>query len=182
MFFNPLASEPHVTARFESTSLLPLVTSSVLVVKDNVACLLGQSEEIFQIIPEWAQFSQGHRRKRQKKCNIDLKISMKIWFHDYLLFHLILRSWKLSKKISHHNEAYLKPSKRKNMRQEKRKKKGGEKAKRKSQDCCALLNTKTKFCFLRMPKLRKLYNILHLEKKAAKCTTCKWLYGKFSSL
>ena len=25
-----------------------------------------QSEEIFQTIPEWAQFSQGHRRKKQK--------------------------------------------------------------------------------------------------------------------
>ena len=22
-------------------------------------------------------------------------------------------------------------------------------------------------------------NILHLDQKAAKCTTCKWLYGKF---
>ena len=36
------------------------------------------------------------------------------------------------------------------MRQEKRKKKGGERAKSKSQDCCV------KFCFLRMPELRKL--------------------------
>ena len=39
---------------------------------------LVQSEEIFQTIPEWAQFSQGHQRK---PCNIDLKISMKILFH-----------------------------------------------------------------------------------------------------
>ena len=39
---------------------------------------LVQSEEIFQTIPEWAQFSQGHQRK---PCNIALKISMKILFH-----------------------------------------------------------------------------------------------------
>ena len=77
-------------------------------------------------------------------------------------------------KNSHHNEAYLIPRKRKIMRQEKRKKRGGEKAKRKSQDCCA------KFCFLRMPKLRRLFYIVHLGQKAAKCATCKWLYGKFS--
>ena len=32
----------------------------------------------------------------------------------------------------------------------------------------------SKFCFLRMPELRKLD-----QKEAAKCTTCKWLHGKF---
>ena len=39
--------------------------SSVLTVKDNFACELVQSEEIFQAISELAQFGQGHRRKRQ---------------------------------------------------------------------------------------------------------------------
>ena len=43
------------------------------------------------------------------------------------------------------------PAREKKTRQEKRKKKGGEKAKSKSQDCCV-----SKFCFLRMPELRKL--------------------------
>ena len=46
------------------------------------------------------------------------------------------------------------PAREKKMRREKRKKKGGEKAKSKSQDCCVTL--KPKFCFLRMPELRKL--------------------------
>ena len=46
------------------------------------------------------------------------------------------------------------PAREKKMRQEKRKKKGGEKAKSKSQDCCVTF--KPKFCFLRMPELRKL--------------------------
>ena len=40
------------------------------------------------------------------------------------------------------------PAREKKMRQEKQKNKGGEKAKSKSQD--------SKFCFLRMPELRKL--------------------------
>ena len=35
-------------------------------VKVNLVCQLVQSEEIFQTIPECAQFSQGHQRKMQK--------------------------------------------------------------------------------------------------------------------
>ena len=34
--------------------------------QDNFVHQLVQSEAIFQTIPEWAQFSQGHRRKMQK--------------------------------------------------------------------------------------------------------------------
>ena len=50
-------------------------------------------------------------------------------------------------------------SKRKKMRQEKRQKRGGEKEKSQSQDCCVTFKPKnviSKFCFLRMPELRKL--------------------------
>ena len=32
--------------------------------QDNFVFWLVQSEETFQTIPEWAQISQGHRRKR----------------------------------------------------------------------------------------------------------------------
>ena len=73
------------------------------------------------------------------------------------------------------------PAREKKMRQEKRKKKGGEKAKSKSQDCCVTFKPKnemSKFCFLRMPELRKRIS-LHLDQKAAKCTTCKPVCGKF---
>ena len=44
------------------------------------------------------------------------------------------------------------------MGQEKQKKGEGEKVKSKSQDCCVTFKPKTmlKFCFLRMPELRKL--------------------------
>ena len=81
--FNPFAPEPSISACADprSTSFLPLVMSSVLTVKDNFVRWLVQSEESFQTIPEWAQFSQGHWRKGKKPCNIDLKISMKILFH-----------------------------------------------------------------------------------------------------
>jgi len=34
-----------------------------------------------------------------------------------------------------------------------------------------------KFCFLRIPELHKLL-VLHLDQRAAKCTTCKQLCGK----
>ena len=54
------------------------------------------------------------------------------------------------------------PAREKKMRQEKGKKRGGEKEKSKSQDSRTLQA-----------------NALHLDQKAAKCTTCKRLCGKF---
>ena len=58
----------------------------------------------------------------------------------------------------------------KNMTQEKRKKREERKRKVKVKTAVSL----SKFCFLRMPELRKLD-----QNEAAKCTTCKWLHGKF---
>ena len=69
------------------------------------------------------------------------------------------------------------------MRQEKRKKKGGEKAKSKSQDCCVTF--KPNFEILLSAHARTSQaDILHLDQKAAKCTTCqsttcKPVCGKF---
>ena len=60
------------------------------------------------------------------------------------------------------------PSKRKQIRQEKRKKKGGEKAKSKSLEILLSVHARTSQA-----------NILHLDQKAVKCTTCKRLCGKF---
>ena len=51
----------------------------------------------------------------------------------------------------------MKPTKcpaREKKNEARKEKKGGEKAKSKSQDCCGTY--KPKFCFLRMPELRKL--------------------------
>ena len=59
------------------------------------------------------------------------------------------------------------PSKRKKNEQEKQKKKrGGEKGKSKSQDCCVDARTSQA-------------DILHLDQKAVKSTTGKWVCGKF---
>ena len=74
----------------------------------------------------------------------------------------------------------MKPTKsqqeKKKMRQEKRKKKGGEKAKSKSQDCGVTFKPKILLC----AHARTLQaDILHLDQKAAKCTTCKPVCGKF---
>ena len=56
-------------------------------VKDIFVCYLVQSEEIFQIIPEWTQLSQGQKKKKAKKpCNIDQKNFMKILLHFPLTF------------------------------------------------------------------------------------------------
>ena len=67
------------------------------------------------------------------------------------------------------------PAKEKKNEAKKLKKRGGEKAKSRTQDCC-----------LPVPKIllsvhagTSQANILHLDQKAVKCMTCKWLYGKF---
>ena len=73
------------------------------------------------------------------------------------------------------------PSKRKKMRQEKRKKRRGEKkAKSKSQDCCVTFKPKNYLEILLSAHAQTSEaNILHLDQKAAKCTTCKQLCSKF---
>ena len=66
------------------------------------------------------------------------------------------------------------------MRQEKRKKKGEEKAKSKSQDCCVTFKPKNYLEILLSARARTLEaDVLHLDQKAAKCTTCKPVCSKF---
>ena len=72
------------------------------------------------------------------------------------------------------------PSKRKKNQARKAKKKGGEKAKSKSQDCCVTFKPKNYLEILLSAHARTLQaDILHLDQKAAKCTTCKPVCGKF---
>ena len=66
------------------------------------------------------------------------------------------------------------------MRKEKRKKKGGEKAKSKSQDFCVTFKPKNSVEILLSAHARTSQaDILHLDQKAAKCSTCKPVCGKF---
>ena len=68
------------------------------------------------------------------------------------------------------------PARENKKRQEKRKKRGGEKAKSKSQDCCVTF----KFEILLSAHARTSQaDILHLDQKAVKCTTCEPVCGKF---
>ena len=62
------------------------------------------------------------------------------------------------------------------MRQEKRKKRGGEKAKSKSQDCCVTFKPEI---LLSAHARTSQADILHLDQKAVKCTTCRLVCGKF---
>ena len=65
------------------------------------------------------------------------------------------------------------PAREKKMRQEKRKKRGGGKAKSKSQDCCVTFKPKNYLAILLSMHARTSQaNILHLDEKATKCSTC----------
>ena len=80
----------------------------------------------------------------------------------------------------------MKPTKypaREKKRQEKGKKRGGEKAKSKSQDCCVTFKPKNYLEILPSAYAQTSEtNILHLDQKAAKSTTCKRLCCKFKLL
>ena len=65
--------------------------------------------------------------------------------------------------------------KKNKMRQEKRKKKGGEKAKF---CCCVTFNPQIKILLSEHARTTQA-DILHLDQKAVKGTTCKQVCGKF---
>ena len=69
------------------------------------------------------------------------------------------------------------PAREKKMRQKKRKKRGGEKAKVKVKTAVSLLNPKT--FLLSVHAQTSQADILHLDQKAVKCTTCERICGKF---
>ena len=72
------------------------------------------------------------------------------------------------------------PSKKKKNEARKAKKRGGEKAKSKSQDCRVTFKPKNYLEILLSVHARTSQaDILHLEQKAAKCTTSKPVCGKF---
>ena len=71
------------------------------------------------------------------------------------------------------------PSKRKKNEARKAKKKGGEKAKVEVKTAVSLLNPKTVEILLSAHARTSQADILHLDQKAAKCSTCKPVCGKF---
>ena len=143
-----------------STSLLPLVTSSVLMIKDNFVRLRVQSEEIFQTIRERAQSSQG-RGKRQKN---HVKVPWKSCSTPQLPF------LSPNPKILH---ALLKtfPTKIKPSKCPAKEKKWGKKSVKRREGRREILL----FVHARTSQA----DILQLDEKAAKCTSCKLFCGTF---
>ena len=72
------------------------------------------------------------------------------------------------------------PAREKKNEARKAKKKGGEKAKSKSQDCCVTFKPKNYLkTLLSAHAWTSQADILHLDQKAANCTTYKPVCGKF---
>ena len=149
----------------------------VLSIACDVISFNGQGQLCQPTCEEWRDLSnhttQGDPRKRQK--------TMSHWpehFHENLVplptYLSFLKTFPTK----------MKPSKcpAREKKWGKKSQKGGEERKRKVKvkSAVSLFNPKpvSKFYFLRMPELRKLMG-LHLDQKAAKCTTCKRLCGKF---
>ena len=120
-----------------------------------------QSEEIFQTIPERAQFSQGHRRKKEKN---HVTLTWKSPWKSCSIAHLPFLS--PNPKIL---KAFIKtlPTKMRPTKCPAREKKRGKKSEKRSEErkrkvkvktAVSLLNSKTisRFCFLHMPELCKL--------------------------
>ena len=149
-YFNPFAPEPPVTARADPS---PFYLCDVI-------SFNGQRQLCPLTCAEWRNLSNHTRmstiqsRTPEKEAKNHVTLTWKSPWKSCFIAHLPFLS--PNPKIL---KAFLKtlptktkptkcPAREKKMRQEKRKKRGGEKAKSKSQD--------SKFCFLRIPELRKL--------------------------
>ena len=118
-----------------------------------------QSEAIFQTIPEYAQFSQGHRRKNNVKqpCNIELKISMKMLFH-YTHLPFLLSNPKILKDFLKTFPTKMKPKcpakeKKGGNKREKRGEERKWKVKVKTAESLLYPKTISECCFLHMPEI-----------------------------
>ena len=86
-------------------------------------------EEVFQTIPEWAWFSQGGRRKRQKQCNV---LTRKFPWKSSPTTHLpfLLSNPKILKALPKTFPHKMKPT----INAQQQKKKWGEKSKRRGEE------------------------------------------------
>ena len=111
------------------------------------------SEDVFQTIPEWAQFSQGGQRKRKKKKHG--KLAWKFPWKSCSTTHLTLFSTNPGKILKPFPKSFptelksaIAQQKTKKMRLEKWKKRAGGKGKEKSWDCCVIFKPKNYFGIL----------------------------------
>ena len=162
-YFNPFVHEPPLQIHV-------LSTTSVLMVKDNI-CLLTCAE--WRDLSNHTRMSTIQSRTLEKKAKNHVTLTWK--------FHLILRSkLLLSWKLFRPKWSLLMPSKGKKMRQEKWKRGEERKRKEKSRLLCWAFKCKNYLkILLSAHAWTSQANILHLDQKAVKCTTCKQLCGKF---
>ena len=153
---NPFTPELPVSARADPRSFYHLWRHQFYWSRTTLSVSVCRVRRSFKHIPEWAQFSQGYRRKRQKNmwdwpenCHENL-----VPLPAYLSFHLTQDPKSFPKTFSHQNEAYSMP--RKKIEARKGKKEGGEEVKCKSQDCaCRIFASYSKS--------------LHLDQKSERC-------------
>ena len=141
---NPFTAEPPMQIHVPSTPCDILIFNSHA--RTTLSANLCRVKRSFKPYQNEHDSVQESGEKDKKPCNIDLKISMKIWFHHYppTFFSSNPKILCFPKNFSHQNEAYLMLSKRKKLRQEKQKERRGEKKKSKSQHCCTFVTFKSK--------------------------------------
>ena len=144
-----------------------------------------QSEEIFQTISEWAQFSH---RTPEKKATNHVKLTWKFPWKSCSTCHLPFLSSnpKILKAFLKIFPTNMNPTKcqarEKKMRQENGKKRGGGKTKSKVKTAVSPLLLLCRHCYCcAVHDWTAQADTLHLGQKATKCTTCKRLCGSFSS-
>ena len=158
----------------------------------DVISFNGQGQLCPLTCAEWRDLSNHTRmstiqsRRPEKKAKKHVKLTRKLLWKSCSTTHLPFLSPnpRILKAFFKTFPTKIKPTKcpakEKNMRQETWKKRGGEKVKSKSQDCCVTLKPKNYLAILLSTHAQTLQaDILQLDQKATKCTTCKHLCGKF---
>ena len=178
-YFNPFTLEPPVRIH---------VLSSIVCISFD-----GQGQLCLLTCAEWRDLSNHTRmstiqsRTPEKKAKNHVTLTWKfpwkssstthlLFLSSYpkiliaFLFKLFPPKWSLPKC----------PQEKKKMRQEKWKRGEGRKRKEKSRPLCRALKPKNYLeILLSVHAWTSQANILHLDQKAVKCTTCKQLCGKF---
>ena len=181
LWLNPFAPELPVRIHVLSTAC-------------DVISFIGQRESCLLTSAEWRDLSNHTRmstiqsRTPEKKNKDHVTLTWKSPWKSCSIAHLpflspnpkILKAFLKTLPTKTKPTNYKCPARERKMRQEKREKRGGEKAKSKVKTAVSLLNPKTisKFCFLLAHAQTLQADILHLDQKAAKCTTCKPVCGK----
>ena len=113
------------------------------------------------------------REKRNKPCNFDQKIPMKILSH----YPLVLPSKKNSQSSNVLQNLF--PPKGSLVNAPQKKKIGGKKSKRGGEERKQKVKDETisKFCFCACPNFETV--IWHQEQKLVQCSTCKQRFGQF---